>query len=200
MKIIGIVDSPVKQRKFGDRIVCVQTGYALPNYPQQHPSVPVQIELREGQVPLTGLVLLSYKVMSGPYDTLKLPEKYALICAYQLKPGQIEMLGNVLGEVQAFVESGVAAPVTATGDSEELKQQIVNLSALNAQQAAANAAFQQQMLEMMRNNGAAPVTPVDNPVARAASNSAAAKTDSNPNAVPPSPYQAALDAQAAAKK
>lgn len=184
MKIVAVVNSPVKQRKFGDRIVFTQVAYALPDYPNQHPSVPVQIELREGQAPLSGMALLSYKVLSGPYDSLKLPEKYALICAYQLSQAQVDFLTNVLGEVQVFVESGVSAvaPTSSNADLDEIKQQVANNTMMfNALMARLNSG---------EPSAAAP--------APAAAAPAPSKPDANP--VPASPYQAALDAQSSSGK
>lgn len=130
MNIVAKVVGGLKKKRVGDRDIVFQMGYALPNFPLEHPSIPVQLKLRDGQAALTGYSMLSYQVMSGKYDTLILPEKWSLLCCTQLTDGQVQMLASVYKDVVDFVLNEEYTEPQNTSELDEVKAQMARQNAL----------------------------------------------------------------------
>lgn len=147
------------------------SGYVFPGFPVKLPAIPYRFYVDAAFRDFVGYGLVNLSVANGQYDSLEIT-RYGHVFV-PLNAEQVSQLTDLLNPIVAAIDSirndnGVSATVAAGSSMEVqmLQQQI-------AQQAVENANFQRQMLEMMRNNGAASASA---PAAPAPTNHAAPVT------------------------
>lgn len=128
-------------------------GYVFPHFPLMVPAMPYKFYVEPAFRDFVGFGMVNMSVTNGQYDSLEIT-KYGHVFVPLTAEQHAQLtafLSPIAGSFESLRNSDGPSPV-ATGSTMEVQM----LQQQMAQQALAQAEFNKQMLEMMRNNGNAP--------------------------------------------